>query len=66
MWNVRAREIPVIMEATGSISKSLTQYLSNTMGKNEIKELQKHHYIWRCTQTAASANVKVQNILRGR
>jgi hypothetical protein len=41
MWNVIARVIPVITGATGTISKSLRQYLSNVPGKREIKELQK-------------------------
>jgi hypothetical protein len=41
MWNVTAEVIPVIIGATGTISKSLTQYLSNVPGKREIKELQK-------------------------
>jgi hypothetical protein len=40
-WNVKAKVISVIVEATGTISKSLRQYLSNTPGKHEIKELQK-------------------------
>jgi hypothetical protein len=33
--------IPVIIGATGTISQSLRQYLSNIPGKHEIKELQK-------------------------
>jgi hypothetical protein len=33
--------IPVIIQATRTISKSLRQYLSNMPGKHEIKELQK-------------------------
>ena len=33
--------IPVITGATGTTSKSLRQYLSNILGKHEIKELQK-------------------------
>jgi len=33
--------IPVIIGATGTISESLRQYLSNVRGKHEIKELQK-------------------------
>jgi len=33
--------MPVIIGATGTVSKSLKQYLSNTPGKHEIKELQK-------------------------
>jgi hypothetical protein len=32
--------IPVIIGSSGTISKSLRQYLSNTPGKNEIKKLQ--------------------------
>ena len=41
MWNVKAKVKPVITGATGTISKSLKQYLSNIPGKHEIKELQK-------------------------
>ena len=33
--------IPVIIGTTGTISKSLRQYLSNVGGKHEIKDLQK-------------------------
>ena len=40
-WNVKAKVIPVTTGATGTISKSLRQYLSNIPGKHEIKELQK-------------------------
>ena len=40
MWNVKAKLIPVIIGATGTISKSLRQYLSNIPVKHEIKELQ--------------------------
>jgi len=66
MWNVKASVIPVITGATGTIAKSLRQYLSNIPGKHEIKELQKHGHIGHCTQTAESANVKAKNIFRGR
>jgi hypothetical protein len=41
MWNVKATVIPVIIGATGTISKSLRQYLSNIPGKHEIEALQK-------------------------
>jgi len=41
MWDVKAKVITVKIGATGSISKSLGQYLSNILGKHEIKELQK-------------------------
>ena len=41
MWNVKSWVIPLIIRETGTISKSIRQYLSNIPGKNEIKELQK-------------------------
>ena len=41
MWNVEAKLILVIIGTTGTISRSLRRYLSNTPGKHEIKELQK-------------------------
>jgi hypothetical protein len=40
-WNVKAKVILAIIGATGTISESLRQYLSNIPGKHEIKELQK-------------------------
>jgi len=45
MWNVKAKVIPVITGETGTISKSLRQYLSNIPGKHEIKELKKRPYL---------------------
>jgi hypothetical protein len=41
MWNVKATVVPIIIGATGTISKLLRQYLSNMPGKHEIKELHK-------------------------
>jgi hypothetical protein len=41
MWNVRIRVIPVIIGATGTISKSFRKYVSDISGKHEVKELQK-------------------------
>ena len=41
VWNVKTKVIPVIIGATGSISKSFRKYLSNIPGKHEVKELQK-------------------------
>ena len=37
--HVKAKVIPVTIGATGSISESLGQYLSNLPGKQEIKAL---------------------------
>ena len=41
MWKVKTRVIPVIIGATGTISKSFRKYISNIPGNNEVKELQK-------------------------
>jgi hypothetical protein len=45
MWNVKTKVIPVIIGATGTISKSFRKYVSNIPGnhevKKEVKELQK-------------------------
>jgi hypothetical protein len=57
IWNVKAKVIPVMTGATGTISKSLRQYLSNTPGKHEIKELQ---YTAILGNAQKSTNVKVE------
>ena len=41
MWNVKTNVIPVIIGATGTISKSFRKYMSNIPGKYQVKELQK-------------------------
>jgi hypothetical protein len=41
MWNVKTKVIPVIMGATGTISKSFRKYVSNIPGNYEVKKLQK-------------------------
>jgi hypothetical protein len=41
IWNVKARVIPVIIGATGTISKSFRQYVSNIPGNHDVRELQK-------------------------
>jgi hypothetical protein len=41
MWAVKTKVIPVIIGATGTISKSFRKYVSNIPGKQEVKELQK-------------------------
>jgi hypothetical protein len=40
-WNVKTKVIPVIIGATGTISKSFRKYVSYIPGKHEVKELQK-------------------------
>ena len=41
MWNVKTKVIPVIIVATGTISKTFRKYVSNIPGNREVKELQK-------------------------
>ena len=40
MWNVKTRVIPVIIGATGTISKSFGKYVSDIPGNHYVKELQ--------------------------
>ena len=53
MRNVKTKVIPVIIDATGTISKSFTKYVSNIPGNHEVKELQKTaildtaHTLWK-------------------
>jgi hypothetical protein len=41
MWNVKNRVIPVIIGATGTISKSFRKYVSTITGNHDVRELQK-------------------------
>jgi hypothetical protein len=59
MWNVKTRVIPVIIGATGPISKSFRKYVSNIPGNHEVRELQKTAILG-AAHSSESANVKVQ------
>jgi len=41
MWNVKTKAIPVVIGATGTISKSFRKCMCNIPGNHEIRELQK-------------------------
>ena len=41
VWNVKTTVIPVIIGATGTISKSFKKYVGNIPGSHEVWELQK-------------------------
>ena len=41
MWNVKTSVIPVIIGATGTISKSFRKYVSDIPGNHDVKELQR-------------------------
>jgi hypothetical protein len=53
IWNVKARVIPVIIGATGTISKSFRKYVSSIPGNHEVRELKKTailgtaHILWK-------------------
>ena len=53
MWTVKTSVIPVIIGATGTISKSFRKYMSNVPGNHEVKEPQKTatlgtaHTLWK-------------------
>jgi hypothetical protein len=53
VWNVKARVIPVIIGATGTISKSFRKYVSSIPGNHEVREQQKTailgtaHILWK-------------------
>jgi hypothetical protein len=44
MWNVKAKAILIVIGATGTISKSLRQNVSNIPEKDKIKEVQIQPY----------------------
>jgi len=60
MWNVKTKVIPIIIGATGTISNSFRKYVSNILGKHEVKELQKTAIFGHCTHISESTNVKIQ------
>jgi hypothetical protein len=41
MWNLKAKVIPVIIGATGTVSKSFRKHVSNIAGNHDLRELQK-------------------------
>ena len=46
MWIMKVKAIPAITGASGTISKSLRQYLSNIAGKHKIKNFKKKGGGW--------------------
>jgi hypothetical protein len=59
MWNVKTRVIPVIIGATGTISKPFRKYVSTIPGNHDFRELEKNCHIAHYTHTSESADVKV-------
>ena len=59
MWNVKTKVIPIIIGATGTISKSFRKYMSNIPGNHEVKKLQKTAMLG-TEHISESANVEIQ------
>ena len=57
MWNVKTKVMPVIIGATGTLSKSFRKYVSNIPGKHEVN-------IGHCTHTSESTKLKLQPATR--
>jgi hypothetical protein len=60
MWNVKTKVTPVIIGATGTISKFVRKYLSSIPGKQGTT---KNSYIGHSTHTAESTGVEAQKSL---
>jgi hypothetical protein len=52
--------IPVIIGATGNISKSFRKYVSATPGNHEVKGTTENCHIEHCAHTSESADVKAR------
>jgi hypothetical protein len=62
----KTKVIPEIIRATGTISESFRQYLSNKPEKHEIKELRKTAILGTARVLRKIIHVKVQNIFHMR
>ena len=58
MWNVKTTVIPVVIEATGAISKSFRKYVSNIPGTPRISGTAENGYFRHCTRSPKSADVE--------
>jgi hypothetical protein len=61
MWNMKCFVIPVIIGATGIVTRGLKKYLETIPGKHSINSLQKiicTRNITHCKESATSSNLK--------
>jgi len=59
MWNVKTKVIPVIIGATGTISKSF-QEIREQHTRKTLSQGTTENRIGHCTHTSESTNVKIQ------
>ena len=60
MWNVKTNAIPVIIGATGTISRVIQKIPEQGTGKPRSQGATENSRIGHCTHTRESTNVKVQ------
>jgi hypothetical protein len=60
---LKAKVTPVLIGATGTISKSLRKHLSNTPGKHDMKGTTANSCIGHSAHTAENSNVEAQKSL---
>jgi selenocysteine lyase/cysteine desulfurase len=66
MWNVKSKVAPVIIGATGTLSKSLLKYLSNIQESTKIGNTKKNSHTGHCTHTTENDHAELQTTFRGR
>ena len=54
MWNLKCMIVPVIIGATGIVTRSLRKNLEAVPGKQSIDSLQKKSYTWNITHNTES------------
>ena len=54
MWNLKCTVVPVIIGATGIVTRSLKKNLETIPGKHSIDSLQKNSYTWNITHNTES------------
>ena len=57
MWNLKCTIIPVIIEATGIVTRSLRKNLEAVPGKHSIDVTTKDSYTWNITHNMESTAV---------
>jgi hypothetical protein len=63
MQNVTPKVIPVIIGATGTISKTFRKYLNNTLGKHITKDIQTTAILGTVHILRTNANIKCTKYL---
>jgi hypothetical protein len=58
MWNMKCFIIPVIIEATGIVTKGLKIYLETIPGKHSVDSLQKKQLYWEHTHYKESTTIR--------